>query len=318
MSTALSTDLAFRQDVFAGLRQARKTLPCKYLYDENGSALFDQICDLDEYYPTRTELQIMSENAVSIADQIGTGAMLVEYGSGSSTKTRLLLDSLEEPAAYVPVDISEEHLLRTAESLRCSYPSLEVLPVVADFTRSFELPSSRRDASHVALYFPGSTIGNFTPQAAGAILESMSKFLGRGGGLLIGVDLQKEVSVIEAAYNDAEGVTAAFNLNLLARINRELDSNFDLAMFAHRAVYNDTEHRIEITIQSLREQTVRVGNQRISFAAGEEILTEYSHKYTIEGFAKFASRYGFTLHHHWTDPKDYFGVLHLVLEGASR
>ena len=317
MSTALSPDLVFRQDVFTGLRQGRKTLPCKYLYDETGSALFDQICDLDEYYPTRTELQIMSENAASIADQIGTGAMLVEYGSGSSTKTRWLLDSLDEPAAYVPVDISEEHLLRTAESLRSAYPKLEVLPVVADFTRSFALPSSQVDASHNALYFPGSTIGNFAPKAAGQILESMSKFLGRGGGLLIGIDLQKEISVIEAAYNDNEGVTAAFNLNLLTRINRELDGEFDLAMFEHDAIYNEANSRIEISIRSLHDQVVRVGTQTFEFAAGEKILTEYSHKYTIAGFAEFASHYGFELHHHWTDRLDYFGVMHLVLEGAA-
>lgn len=313
-SQFIDLDSEFLDEVRTGLGALEKSLPCKYLYDQQGSSLFDQICELEEYYPTRTESQIMAEYCQAIAGQLDTDVMLVEYGSGSSTKTRLLLDSLDNAAAYVPVDISEQHLLQTAEKLRVDYPDLEVLPVVADFTQSFSLPESSRPPSHVALYFPGSTIGNFTPDAAGKILDSMSKKLGENGGLLIGIDLQKEVSIVEAAYNDTEGITAEFNLNLLTRINRELDADFDLAEFEHSAIYNDVDHRIEISIRSNKRQTVHVAGEAFEFESGEGILTEYSHKYTVDGFADFASNYGFSLHRHWTDKNEYFGVLHLVLD----
>ena len=318
MIEQLSVTEPFLADVLNGLRGDRKTLPCKYFYDEIGSQLFDEICELDEYYVTRTELEIMHDNADSIARQIDRDVMLVEYGSGSSTKTRLLLDALIDPVAYVPVDISEEHLLKTAEGLRSCYPDIEVLPVVADFTKSFNLPTPVKPYSHVALYFPGSTIGNFEPEKAAKILGGMSKLLGPQGGLLIGIDLQKDISTIEAAYDDAEGVTAKFNLNLLARINRELDGDFDLAKFSHKAIYNKAAHRIEISIVSLEEQSVAIGNEIVHFKANEEILTEYSHKYSIDGFAKLARQHGFSLHKQWTDRENLFGVLHLVLEETAR
>ncbi len=307
-------DVDFLPDVVHGLTLPQKSLPCKYLYDQRGSQLFDQICELDAYYPTRTELEIMESHVESIAFQLGEQVMLVEYGSGSSIKTRTLLDALEDPVAYVPVDISEEHLLRTAESLRSAYPEIEILPVRADFTQPFLLPQSHREPSHVALYFPGSTIGNFTPRQAGKLLRFMSGMLGRQGGLLIGIDLQKEIPVIEAAYNDAEGVTAEFNLNLLTRINSELDGDFDLERFEHKAVYNPVEHRVEISIRSLFDQQVCIGNRTFSFKQGEEIVSEYSHKYTIDGFAQFASQFGFSMHKYWTDDRRYFAVLHLVLD----
>jgi dimethylhistidine N-methyltransferase len=307
-------DVTFLRDVVDGLTQPQKTLPCKYLYDQRGSQLFDQICELDEYYPTRTELKIMEAHADSIAYQIGKRVMLVEYGSGSSIKTRTLLDALDEPVAYVPVDISEEHLLQTADSLQSAYPEIEILPVTADFTRPFALPVSNDEPSHVALYFPGSTIGNFTPSDAGELLQFMSTMLGTRGGLLIGIDLQKDVSVIEAAYNDAEGVTADFNLNLLTRVNSELDGDFDLERFEHKAIYNADEHRMEISILSLCDQQVWIGNRKIEFGQSEEILSEYSHKYTIDRFARFAAQFGFSLHKYWTDDRNYFGVLHLVLD----
>ncbi len=303
----------FYTDVVRGLSEKRKALPCKYFYDERGSQLFDQICELDEYYPTRTELALMREHALSIASQIDTEVMLVELGSGSSLKTRVLLDSLHKPTAYVPVDISEEHLLRTAADLRVAYPQLPVLPVVADFTEAFVLPTCQPPASHVALYFPGSTIGNFTPTQAGRLLRTISGMLGPQGGLLIGIDLQKNPAIIESAYNDKAGVTAAFNLNLLHRINRELDGTFCVDAFKHRAVYNAQLHRIEISLVSLEHQSARVGSQEFDFTQGEEIITEYSHKYTVEGFATFAANYGFDLHMHWVDAKKYFGILHLVL-----
>lgn len=309
-----TTDNTFLTDVIRGLSKPKKTLDCKYLYDERGSELFDQICDTEEYYPTRTELQIMRDNADSIAYQIDEGVMLAEYGSGSSVKTRILLDALNQPVAYVPIDISEEHLLKTAGSLQLAYPDLEVLPLVADFTKPFELPVANNTPTHVALYFPGSTIGNFTPDEAGELLKVMTSILGPKGGLLIGIDLQKDVSVVEAAYNDAAGVTAAFTLNLLDRINSELDADFNVDAFQHKAIYNAVEHRMEMSIVSLAEQKVVLGNRAFKFSKGEGILTEYSHKYTIEGFAEFAKRYGFTLHKHWTDDREYFGVLHLVLD----
>ncbi len=304
----------FLRDVVHGLSQVQKSLPCKYFYDERGSELFDQICELAEYYPTRTELSIMQRNAESIAYQIDKGVMLVEYGSGSSIKTRGLLESLDAPVAYVPVDISEDHLLRTAESLRASYPEIEILPVVADFTKPFKLPHGEKKPTHVALYFPGSTIGNFTPDAAGSLLKFMSTLLGPQGGLLIGIDLQKDISVIEAAYNDERGITADFNLNLLTRINSELAGAFDLRNFEHKAIYCVREQRVEISIVSRIKQKVAIGSRIFQFESGEEILTEYSHKYTIDGFAKFAARFGFSLHRHWTDEREYFGVLHLVLD----
>jgi len=313
-STEAGLSETFLRDVFRGLSQQPKTLPCKYLYDERGSELFERICETDEYYPTRTELEIMESNAESIAHQIGDGVMLVEYGSGSSVKTKILLEALEEPVAYVPVDISEDHLLRTAESLQLAYPHIDVLPVVADFTKPFTLPIAPRDYTHVALYFPGSTIGNFAHKEAGSLLEFMSSLLGPKGGLLIGIDLEKDVSVLEEAYNDANGVTAEFNLNLLTRINSELNGNFVLEHFEHKAIYNQNEHRMEISIVSLREQTVDISERSFCFNKGEEILTEYSHKYTIAGFAEFATKFGFSLHQYWTDDRNYFGVLHLVLD----
>ena len=305
---------SLRKDVVQGLSATPKHLPCKYFYDERGSGLFDQICELDEYYLTRTELEIMERFADQMGAQIGPGVMLVEYGSGSSVKTRSLLAHLPEPVAYCPVDISGDHLQRTATQLSTDYPHLEVLPVCADFTQEFELPVSRRKATHVAVYFPGSTIGNFEPAEARQLLARISTFCGTGGGLLIGIDLQKDPRIIEAAYNDAAGITDQFNLNLLHRINRELGANFQVDQFQHRATYDETHHRVEISLVSRRDQTVTIGNRRFAFARQEAIHTEYSHKYTIEGFAQLAAGAGLTLHRHWTDDRQYFGVLHLAIE----
>ena len=304
----------FRRHVLEGLGKPDKALSCKYFYDEVGSQLFDQICELDEYYLTRTELGIMRDNAASIASRLDENIMLVEYGSGSSIKTQILLSSLSNPAAYVPVDISKDHLLKTAEGLKSQFPDIEILPVVADFTSPFELPTASVPYSRVAVYFPGSTIGNFTPDKAGEILAMMSRMLGPQGGLLIGIDLQKDVETIEAAYNDAKGVTEEFNLNILARVNRELGGNFMLDNFAHKAVYDNLHHRIVISIVSKVEQTVDIDGHQFQFTAGEEIFTEHSHKYTVEGFSGMASAFGFVLHNYWTDEKQRFGVLHLVLE----
>ncbi len=304
---------AFFDDVIEGLSRDEKALPCKYFYDERGSQLFDQICDLDEYYLTRTELSIMQRHAGEIAKQIGPGVMLVEYGSGSSIKTRLLLDQLEAPAAYVPVDISREHLWDSANRLLKAYPGLEVLPVCADFTTDFQLPESQQTPTHNAVYFPGSTIGNFQPEVAQAMLTRIVQLCGCGGGLVVGVDLQKDVTTLESAYDDCEGVTADFNLNLLGRINRELDGDIQVDQFEHRARYNPTKSRIEISLVSRCEQTIAVRDETFEFAQGESIHTEYSHKYTVEGFAKLAAGAGLTLRKHWTDDQQRFAVLHLVV-----
>lgn len=304
----------FLGDVIQGLSDSPKRLPSKYFYDQRGSELFDQICDLDEYYLTRTEAQIMETHGAAMADCIGAGVRLVEYGSGSSTKTRILLDHLEDPVAYVPVDISREHLLSTSAALRDDYPDLEVLPVHADFTCDFALPTPSREPTHSAVYFPGSTIGNFTPEKAHAILARIAPLCGTGGGLLIGIDLRKEVSTLEAAYNDASGVTADFNLNLLTRINNELGGNFSLERFSHRAVYNDDHGRVEMHLVCEQAQEVRVNGHAFQFDDGETICTEYSHKYTIDGFADQAEQVGLSLHHRWTDDDRQFAVLHFVVE----
>ena len=306
---------SFADDVIAGLSQTPKTLPCKYLYDARGSQLFDAICQLEEYYVTRAELSIMEQSAAEMAERIGAGVMLAEFGSGSSVKTRLLLDHLRDPAAYVPVDISREHLQQSADRLSARYPEVEVLPTCADFTRPFRLPAPATTPSHTAVYFPGSTIGNFTPEAAREILEQVAAMCGRGGGLLIGIDLQKDPAVIEAAYNDAAGVTAAFNRNLLIRLRRELGAEIDADQFRHEAVYNRRLGRVEISLVSQREQTIRIGESTFCVDRDERILTEYSHKYTPESFADLAASAGLRLHRTWTDRDQLFAVLHLVVAG---
>ncbi len=304
----------FRNDVWAGLSCLPKQLPCKYFYDKRGSELFDRICLLDEYYLTRAELAITERHAAEMGEQIGDGVMLVEFGSGSSVKTRYLLDALPRAAAYVPVDISGEHLQQAAREISADYPRVEVIPACADFTEPFQLPMATRSISHVAVYFPGSTIGNFLPQRATRLLANVAGLCGRGGGLLIGIDLKKEPTKIHAAYNDALGVTAEFNLNLLRRINRELDGNFQLNTFQHRAIYSAERGRVEIDLVSTEAQVVQVAGRAFQFEAGEAINTEYSHKYTIEEFSALAAPAGFVLHHEWTDAERNFAVLHYVVE----
>ena len=308
---------SFFDDVVEGLGRPDKSLPCKYFYDERGSQLFDEICTLDEYYLTRTEQAIMDQYADQMATQLGDRVMLVEFGSGSSTKTHVLLENLIQPSAYVPLDISEDHLLKTASALRLDFPNIEILPVVADFTRDFALPVPQRDASHAAVYFPGSTIGNFDTAAAQELLTNIAGLLGAQGGLLVGIDLKKDPAIIHAAYNDSDRVTDEFNLNILRRINFELDADFDLDAFKHSAVYNQDEGRVEISLVSQCEQAVHLAEHTFQFSQGEEIFTEYSHKYSVEEFAQLAATAGFLLHKHWTDPKNLFAVLHLVNESGQ-
>ena len=304
---------SFLDEVLSGLRQSPKTLPCKYFYDERGSQLFDQICDLDEYYLTRTELAIMERYAPQIAAQIGPGVMLIEYGSGSSVKTRILLDHLPAVDAYVPVDISREHLQQTCRNLARSYPELEVLPVCADFTTEFDLPVPRTEPTHCAVYFPGSTIGNFAPQEAERMLLQIATLCGTGGGLLIGIDLQKDPEILEAAYNDSRGVTAEFNRILLRRINRELAGDFRLDAFQHVATYDAAKGRIEISLRSLCDQVVAIAGQTFDFAENELICTEHSHKYTVAGFSRLAAQAGLTLREQWMDDEQRFAVLHFAV-----
>ncbi len=300
------------RDVIEALsRSPQKELPTQYLYDERGSALFDQICEVPEYYPTRTELSIMERDVGVMADAIGPGALIIEYGSGSSVKTRRLLEQLRDPAGCVLVDISRDHLLRSAEELAARFPDVEVLPVCADFTAPFEVPAPRKTVGRRVVYFPGSTIGNFLPQPATQLLEQMAQQVGPGGGLLIGTDLRKDPAILEAAYNDAQGVTAAFNLNLLSRINRELSANFDLGAFYHQAIYDEELGRIEMLLVSRRAQQVTIAGQRFAFAEGETIRTEYSHKYAVEGFQRIAAKAGFAPSQVWTDPRSLFAV-HLL------
>ncbi len=296
------------EEILEGLKRDEKMNSPKYFYDERGSQLFDEITRLPEYYPTETELAIMRDNIDEIADLIGEKASLIEFGSGSSLKIRTLLDHLRSLAVYVPVDISEEHLVAAAESLKADYPDLEILPVVADFMQPFDLPSPTIMPVKNVVYFPGSTIGNFTNDAALDLLKVMYHEAREGGALLIGVDLQKDAGILEAAYNDSKGVTAEFNINMLRHINREHGANFDLDAFEHRAEYNEDEGRIEIHLDSTSDQLVQLGDEEIAIAEGEAILTEYSHKYTLEGFAALARKAGFEVRKVWTDADRLFSV----------
>lgn len=301
----------FRAQVLYGLRQTRKQLPCKFFYDQRGSQLFDRICELDEYYLTRTELEILRRGAGEMAAALGPNCLLVEYGSGSSLKTGLLLDRLRNPAGYVPLDISREHLLEAAGRITDRYPALRVLPVCADYTRPFAVPDFDGSARTV-VYFPGSTIGNFEPHDARAFLRATARRCGPGGGLLIGVDLKKDPALLHAAYNDAAGVTAAFNLNLLERINRELAGGFDPRQFAHYAFYHPRLGRIEMHLLSLATQTAVAAGESFAFRQGESIFTESSYKYTLDEFASLAMSGGWKVEQVWTDDRQMFSVQYLT------
>jgi dimethylhistidine N-methyltransferase len=297
-----------RDEILRGLTAAQKRLSPKYFYDKRGSELFDRICSLPEYYPTRTELKIMEDHLDEVAALVGERAAVIEFGAGSNVKVRMLLDRLHEPAAYVPVDISAEFLLEQVESLRGDYPDVHMQPVFADFTRRFELPEHPVAPERNLVFFPGSTIGNFTRRKALELLEVMAAEAKPGGALLIGVDIHKDPAILHAAYNDAEGVTAEFNLNLLVRLNRELDAEFDLERFAHEAVYDDDERRIEMRLVSSVRQSVSVAGVPIQFAPGEYIVTEYSHKYVPEEFHAVARRAGFEPERTWVDDAGLFSV----------
>jgi dimethylhistidine N-methyltransferase len=302
----------FREDLIAGLSQPQKQIPPKYFYDAAGSRLFDRICRLAEYYPTRTELAITRASRAAIARFAGAGAELIEYGSGASRKTRILIAALQ-PAVYVPVDISEAALAGAALRLASEFRWLHIFAVTGDFTRPLRLPAYRmRPGRRRLVYFPGSTIGNLTPEDAQAFLRMTRGQVGRTGAMLVGVDLKKDANVLHAAYNDARGVTAAFNLNLLARANRELGADFDLRRFRHYAFYNPALGRIEMHLVSLARQTVSVGAHRFSLEPGETIHTENSYKYSAEEFAALAAEAGFRAERIWRDKREWFALFGLV------
>ena len=301
----------FAADVLKGLRSTPKRLSPKYFYDAAGCALFERITDLPEYYLTRSELRILQDNAAAIAAYIPPGSALVEFGSGSSRKTRILLGAAPQLAAYVPVDICGQMLEEEAVGLRKEFPKLKVLPVTADFTQPFGLPASV-PTTRVG-FFPGSTIGNFEPHEAATFLRNTQEILGRGAILIVGTDLQKDSRILNAAYNDAARVTEAFNLNLLERINRELDGTFNLESFEHHAFYNRERHRIEMHLASNKRQKVRIAGETIEFRAGETIHTESSYKYSADSFNALARGTGWTPVASWSDPNRYFCVHALAL-----
>ncbi|RPI44061.1 MAG: L-histidine N(alpha)-methyltransferase [Betaproteobacteria bacterium] len=298
----------FREEVLHGLRLPRKTLVPKYFYDEIGSALFEAICALPEYYPTRTETALMQAHAPAMAESIGRRSALIEYGSGVSRKTRLLI-AAAQPSVYVPIDIARETLRTAAASLGHAFPDLPIVAVCADYSVAFDLPSLERfGARRRAIYFPGSTIGNFDPEESVDFLRRVARVAGAGGGLLIGVDLRKDAAVLEAAYDDPQGVTAAFNLNLLARINRELGADFDLRAFRHRAVYSQAQGRVEMHLESCRTQTVHIDGEAVEFRQGESIHTENSYKYSVQEFQALAACAGFRARNCWVDDARLFSI----------
>jgi len=299
----------FLDEVLRGLSRKNKTLPCKYMYDARGADLFERICELDEYYPTRTELAIMNDHAADMASAIGPRAVVIEPGSGAGLKTRLLLDALQDPVAYMPIDIARDQLDREAALFNTAYPAVEVLPVCADFTADFDLPEPARPANRRLVYIPGSTIGNFTTPERHALLRRWSDGVGPNGALLLGIDLVKGRDELEAAYDDAEGVTEAFNTNIFHRMNRELDADVDVDAFDYKAAWNQDESRVEMKQVSTKDQSLTIAGHTISLAEGEEILTECSHKFTIPRITEDLSGAALTLTHTWTDPDDKFAIV---------
>jgi len=306
----------FRSAALRGLSKVQKEIPAKYFYDETGSRLFDAICVLDEYYPTRAELGILRTQAKEISKLIARGSVIIELGSGSSRKVQYLLDAFDQPRAYVPIDISRKHLLNAANDLAANYDDIDVIPVCADFVNSFKLPSTLPPGPCM-VFFPGSTIGNFHFDEARELLCGLAWQLNEGDSLLVGVDLKKDPHILRAAYNDQKGITAAFNLNLLTRMNRELGASFDLDAFVHRADYNMPPGRIEMHLVSTADQTVTVADQVVRFRAGETIHTENSYKYSVEEFQRLAEGAGFMPVRVWTDDPPLFSV-HLFTLAKSR
>lgn len=299
------------EEVVDGLRQPQKMLPSKYFYDKKGSELFEQITHADEYYPTRTEKKILQNNIDEIAELVGSKSVIIELGSGSSKKTRLLLDHIPDISAYVPVEISKEYLQHVVQNLRQEYPGLLIKPVCADYTRPFEIPAIEVPFEYYVVFYPGSTIGNFRPERARQFLNTIAGFMVPGGGLLIGVDLKKDVGILEDAYNDARGITAAFNKNMLVRMNRELNADFEVDQFKHRALYNENKGRIEMHLVSQKDQDVHLNGNTVQLEEGESIHTENSYKYSLQDFEELVSDW-FKVEKVWTDEDNLFSLQYLV------
>jgi len=319
-TAAISSEAAasdFLVDIIAGLSHKPRTLPCKYFYDARGAQLFQNICELPEYYITRTEIDILDRNRAEIASQLGPDIQLIGLGTGAGTKTRILIEALEKPAVYIPVDISEKQLYQSTALFRNIFPELEILPVCADYLQAVVLPSPRHKSARKIIYFPGSTIGNFEPDEAMQFLRRIANVCRGGGGLLIGVDLKKDERVLEAAYNDRAGVTAKFNLNLMERINRELGADFDLDHWRHRAIYNSNAGRIEMHLVSEIDQFAHVNEHKFHFRRGDKIITEFSYKYAPDEFAALAGKAGFEFIRMWTDDARLFGIFYFTIHQTS-
>ena len=307
----------FLAEAILGLSQPQRTLPCKFLYDQEGSNLFDQITELEEYYPTRTETRILTDNVEEIVGLIGRDSRLIEFGSGTSIKTRHLLARLSGLASYVPIDISREWLHQSCAELALEFPALEIVPHVADFTVPLDLPRPARNGQRSVAFFPGSTIGNFEPSGVVRFLRNVALLCGPNGGFLIGYDLKKDARVIERAYNDRKHVTARFNLNILARANRELGADFDLSAFRHHAPYNERLGRIEMHLISTRRQVVHLAGLEFAFEAGEYITTEHSYKRSAQEFASLADVAGFDVVQTWSDKNHLFCVQFLMVRAGE-
>jgi dimethylhistidine N-methyltransferase len=303
---------SFRCDILDGLTRRQKITPCKYFYDKHGSDLFERICQLDEYYVPRTEISIMEKHIAEIAELLGPNVMLIEFGCGNCTKTEFLLKEMRELAAYVPVDISREQLQCVTQEMALNHRGLDILPVCGDYTGLLELPRPQRTSERSIVYFPGSSFGNFHLKEAQRFLNRVARICRPGGGLLIGLDLKKDPAVLHRAYNDADRVTADFNMNILERINRELGGDFNLRQFEHYAFYNPKKSRIEMHLVSLKDQDVHLDGATISFATGESIWTESSYKYNLDDFALLAAASGFKVEQVWTDARRWFSVQYLV------
>jgi L-histidine Nalpha-methyltransferase len=302
----------FLADIIAGLSSNPRTIPCKYFYDERGAALFQKICELPEYYVTRAEIDILDRCRADIASHLGSSVELIGLGTGAGTKTRILIEALESPAVYIPVDISEKQLRQSTVLFRKIFPELEILPVCADYLQPVVLPLPRHTPARNIVYFPGSTIGNFEPDEAVQFLRRIANVCRPNGGLLIGADLKKDPRLLDAAYNDRAGVTAQFNLNLLERINRELGADFNLDQWRHRAIYNSNAGRIEMHLISETDQFVHLNEHKFHFRRGEKVITEFSYKYAPDEFAALAAKAGFNFVRMWTDDARLFGVFYFV------
>lgn len=309
MKDIITEQEAMLQEVLLGMKKSQKSIPSKYFYDERGSKLFDEITELDEYYPTRTERKILEDNLDEMSLYLGEKLILIEPGSGSSEKTKILLSGLQSISTYIPIDISGDYLGKVAEGLRKEYPNIEIEPLATDYTIPFELPEIQENTRKI-IFFPGSTIGNFKEETVNRFFNIISKIVGEYGGMLIGVDLKKDIQILEAAYNDSKGVTAAFNKNMLLHLNREIGSDFNPDLYEHKSVWVEEKGRIEMRLLATQDHSVHIARERFQVLENEYIHTENSHKYSLEEFEKMASPW-FNVVKVWTDEDQYFSLQYL-------